>query len=257
MDLTRDIPPCGCTRSSSDGLSEVCAERNLSLENVYATPEDIADVSLRLKAWRGQDFCTLPFCHTVEAEALGAHIVSGNAPVGSRAGAPVFASLEEVLHARMPAEPKDRMAHMLAACALLAGRGEQVAFTLSGPVSILSCLIDIGAFFRAWRKDRDLACTVLSHLGEQLTPFARHMAEAGAVAISYADPPCTPAIVGPRCSREIAEEFTFGFVETLCAEIPDEVNILLCPLVLPLADGAARTGRARPHCLAAGRRVSL
>lgn len=149
------------------------------------------------------------------------------------------------------------MARMLAACALLADRGERVAFTLSGPVSILSCLIDTGAFFRTWRKDRGLTCTVLSHVGEQLVPFARRMAEAGAAAISYADPPCSPAIVGPRCSREIAEEFTFGFVETLCREIPDEVDILLCPLVLPPADGARRTGRARPRCLAADARIGL
>ncbi len=257
MALTQNTSSRGCARSASDGLSEVCAEGNLSLEDVYATPEGIADVSLRLKEWRGQGFCTLPFCHTVEAEALGAHIVSGNAPVGSRAGAPVFASLEEVLHVRMPTEPQGRMARMLAACALLADRGERVAFTLSGPVSILSCLVDIGTFFRAWRKDRDLACAALSHLGEQLTPFAHHMAEAGTAAISYADPPCAPAIVGPRCSREIAEEFTFGFVETLCREIPDEVDILLCPLALPPGGEGERAGRARVRCLAATARVSL
>lgn len=237
-----------CPFGTSDGVVETRAESGKQFKDMYATARGIADFALLLKAHRRQTFCTIPFCHTVEAEAMGADIVLGDKDAGTRAGEAVCTSLEQVLDVVMPPEPEGRMARMLEACCLLADEGEQVVFTLSGPVSVISCLADAGMFFKAWRKDRDVAMRVVNHIGDQLVPFVRHIAYAGATAISYADPPCAPGIVGPRCATDIAKEFTVPFIGRLCEEVPESTTILVCPLALPFAEVRAQKGRAKVRC---------
>ena len=59
--------------------------------------ETMAALSKALKRHDGASFCELPFCHTVEAEAMGGIINYGNEKTGPRAKEYICTSPEELL----------------------------------------------------------------------------------------------------------------------------------------------------------------
>ena len=60
-------------------------ELDLKFPDAYMQHETMAALSKALKRHDGASFCELPFCHTVEAEAMGGIINYGNEKTGPRA----------------------------------------------------------------------------------------------------------------------------------------------------------------------------
>lgn len=237
-----------CKFGNSDGVMETLCRLDTSFQAVYASHEAIADFALALKAQRGVGYCQLPFCHTLEAEAMGADILVGDQAGGARAGRLVYASLEEVCDQPIDCN-SGRIRNMLEACQLLKDRGEAVVFSISGPLSILSCLLDITLLFKAWRKDQPLVERLLGHLAKQLLEFTEMLCAAGA--ISYADPVGIPKILGPKSTKELTLGFTQPFLTRLQELCKGRANIYLCPMTAGVLEalGCAvlRDGHIAPY----------
>ena len=61
-----------CTYDNSAGISgEVTEGLNLTFPDAYLHRDTMAVLSKALKEYDNAAFCELPFCHTVEAEAMG------------------------------------------------------------------------------------------------------------------------------------------------------------------------------------------
>lgn len=218
-----------CKYGSSDGVMETLQRLRTDFTQVYASPEAIADFAVALKAQRGADSCQLPFCHTLEAEAMGGEILLGDETGGARAGRLMYDSLEEICR-RSIDYSGSRISNMFEACKLLKSRGETVVFSISGPLSILSCLLDITLLFKAWRKNEPQVRSLLTHLSDQLLHLTKEVCAAGADAISYADPVGIPKILGPKYTKEITRSFTHPFLIQMQELCKGRANIYLCPM---------------------------
>jgi uroporphyrinogen-III decarboxylase len=219
-----------CQNPDSDKVAEVRASLGASWEEVYASAEGISTLARAVRDARGQAFCLLPFCHTVEAEAMGARVNLGDEVSVARAGEPTCSSLRDVLGLELALDRTERLPRMLEATSLLARSGEKVMYSVSGPLSILSCLMDLGDVFREWRREPDLVREALAHLREQVAPYALAAARAGAASVELADPPAAVSIVGPRVAADVAELFTTPLVRELAQGMPASVEVVLCPL---------------------------
>ncbi|MGI6755937.1 MAG: uroporphyrinogen decarboxylase family protein [Atopobiaceae bacterium] len=206
----------------------------MSWQELYASPENIVRFALAEKNMRKKDFCRLPFCHTLEAEALGARITLGDDTAGTRAGKPMLTSTREVLALTADFAGSPRIRHMLEATRLLSAVHKQVVFCLTGPLSTLSCLVDTRVIFREWRRDPELARAVLAHLAKELAPLAQEACAAGASALEYADPPAAPTLVGPAFAERIWRDYSQGFLAQIVETRPD-MPVIVCPLVAPSA----------------------
>lgn len=81
-----EIKDFHCTYDNSAGINEeVTRKLNLQFPDAYMRWETMAAISKALKMHDGASFCELPFCHTVEAEAMGGVINYGNEKTGPRA----------------------------------------------------------------------------------------------------------------------------------------------------------------------------
>ncbi|TLM80079.1 MAG: uroporphyrinogen decarboxylase, partial [Actinobacteria bacterium] len=162
----------------------------------------------------------VPFCITVEAEALGSLVDLGDAAVEPRvtdygAGEPA-----EVMARPLPNPQKDgRLPVVLAAINLLArhSSGVPVIGNLTGPVSLATSVMDPMKFFRLMRKDRESIHLMLDYLTEHLVCFARRQIAAGADVIAIADPTATGEILGSNNFREFVTPLLVRLVREIRA----------------------------------------
>ena len=82
-----------CTYSNSVGIcDEVTSGLGLEFPDAYMHSGTMQTLAKAIKAHDDSDFVLLPFCRTVEAEAMGAVLNYGDSNTGPRAKDPICAS---------------------------------------------------------------------------------------------------------------------------------------------------------------------
>ena len=93
-----DIREYKCTYSNSVGISaEVTEGLGLEFPDAYMHSGTMQTLAKAIKKHDDSDFVLLPFCRTVEAEAMGAVLNYGDSNTGPRAKDPICANMDEVL----------------------------------------------------------------------------------------------------------------------------------------------------------------
>lgn len=195
---------------------------------LYANVSNIIALATAERQAGGRDFLLLPFCHTVEAKAMGAIIQPADETAGPRPGA-------YTLSAPCALRPVEIAAHLdvrqlLDACTTLTQGGAQVVYQLSGPISILSCLMDLSALFKDWRKSPRQVQDCLDSIRAMLLDYAQALCGTGIAWISYADPAGSPDILGPKYTALLNEWFTLPFLKELSQICGTRCTLLICPL---------------------------
>ena len=141
MNTIRDFK---CTYGNSVGIQEeITRDLPLKFPDAYCHRDSLAMLSKAVKDHDGASFCLLPFCRTIETEALGASIRLGDDKTGPRAGSYVCQSMEELLQLPKLNLQTPRLQETLAALSMLKQQGEITAYELTGPFTILNSLIDV------------------------------------------------------------------------------------------------------------------
>lgn len=225
-----EIKDFKCTYDNSAGISgEVTKGLHLTFPDAYLHRDTMVTLSKALKEHDGAAFCELPFCHTVEAEALGGIINYGNDKAGPRAKEYICSSVEELLDLPQMDLSSGRIQEVLLACRELRRQGEHVVLQVSGPFTILNVLIDAKYVFKAMRKQPELINQVFWKLGDGILNFMKEAEKCGVTMISYADSSGGLNILGPKMSQQVVESFTYEFLKKAREELSLETLILLCP----------------------------
>lgn len=226
----KKIVDFSCTYDNAAGISPEVTERlNLSFPDAYLHSETMEVLAREIKRQEGSTFCELPFCHTVEAEAMGGKIRMGDGRTGPRAGTPVCRTWQDVLELPDIDFSEGRIAQVLTACKNLCSQGETVVLDISGPFTILNSLMDGKDLFPLMRKAPEAMERILRKMEENIFAFAVEAAGAGVKMISYADSAGGVNILGPKHGAWIAEVFTYPLMKKLEAALPEDVLVLLCP----------------------------
>lgn len=212
-------------------IEEAAAELELKFPDAYKNQKDMERLARAVKEKEGADFCILPFCHTLEAEALGAVIHYGDARTGPRAKEHICASLKEVLELPQIDYTKGRIHEVLSACKSLSGQKEKVVLQVSGPFTILDALIDAGHVYRGMKKEPQLMKEIFWKLGEEILRFVEEAKENGVGMISYADSSGGVNILGPKRAEQVVNDFTYEYMKRMERIADGRMLILLCPKV--------------------------
>ena len=225
-----EIKDFNCTYDNSVGISaEVTEGLSLTFPDAYLHWDTMAKLSKALKEHDGASFCELPFCHTVEAEAMGGVINYGNEKTGPRAKEYICTTPEELLELPEIDFSKGRIHDVLLACQELRNQGEQVVLQVSGPFTILNVLIDARYVFKAMRKKPDVMKEVFWKLGKQILKYIEEAKKYGVELISYADSSGGVNILGPKMTEQVVNDFTYDFLKEAEKLTDDHLMILLCP----------------------------
>ena len=199
----------------------------------YTLPDGHSDAGLMEKLSReisrltGFENYGVPFCMTVEAEALGSGIDLGSLTCEPKIKQERFASVSDAdIALPEKAGLGERVRVTASAVSKLTGGDIPVIGSITGPVSTAASLVDPMMFLRELRKDKENAHRVLSAVTNWLVSYALVLRESGADIIAIADPTATGEILGPRFFEEYALTYINRLVSELrSTEIPVIVHI--------------------------------
>lgn len=219
-----------CTYDNAAGVNqEAVGHLSLTFPDAYQHWESMASIALALKDYEGAGFCELPFCHTVEAEAMGGLVNYGNEKAGPRAKEYIYTDAEELLDLREIDFSKGRIHEVLLACKHLREKGENVVLEIAGPFTILNVLIDARFIFKAMRKKPEVMRQVFAKIERELLHYIEEALKYDVNLISYADSSGGLNILGPKMAAQVVDDFTYEFLKKAEKLVNEDSMILLCP----------------------------
>ena len=219
-----------CDYSNSIGISrEVTEPLDLDFPEAYKRADTMAVLSKAVKDHDGAGFCMLPFCRTVEMEAVGGNVNYGDANSMPRSADPICASPEDFLALPDIDFSTGRIQEVLNACRILADEGEHVCLEIVGPWTQMQSLMESRHVFKMQRKQPELTLQIMNKIGNQLLRYVDEAAKYGVEIITYADSAGTLEILSPKIMEQATREFTYPFMKKLVEHIGDDMVIQLCP----------------------------
>ncbi|MBM7625036.1 uroporphyrinogen decarboxylase family protein [Sporohalobacter salinus] len=218
-------------KCTSDDLEEIPQEvidnTGLNFPKAHTNKDDISTLAKALKEDKGDKICRVPFCVTVEAEALGADIKLGNNNVGPRVNDYIFDSVEDLGDIGELDLTNGRIKEVLTAVETLSQEGEFVILSVEGPLTIISSLIDPINFYKGIKKNKEVINKFMEVIEDSIVKYILAGINKGAKIISYADPAGSMDIVGPKIYKEINGQVTYNVLQRIEDELDSEI-IHLC-----------------------------
>jgi [methyl-Co(III) methanol-specific corrinoid protein]:coenzyme M methyltransferase len=203
-----DRPPVICPGGMMNAaVTEVMEKTGHTLPEAHHEGALMADLAYAVYEHTGFENFGLPFCMTIEAEALGSAVDYGSRTCEPKIEREVFSSVQEAVLAPGGAIEKNKRAGaLLEAVSSLSKKYPDVPVigSVTGPLSTAASLVSPMSFFKALRRDKEGVHRFLDLVTGELIRWARRIADNGAAAISIADPSATGEILGPRLFAEYA-----------------------------------------------------
>ena len=219
-----------CTYDNSIGIyKEITEKMDLQFPEAYKHFDSMAMLSEELKKYDKAVFCELPFCHTVEGEAMGGSINYGDENIGPRAKDYICTTAEEILALPEIDYSKGRISEVLKACKYLREKGENVVLYVSGPFTIMNVLIEPRHIFKIFKKNPEAMKDIFNKFQSEILRFIAEAQKSGVNMISYGDSSGGLNILGPKFSEEVVEMFTYPLLKSMEQSINNETIVLLCP----------------------------
>ena len=157
----------------------------------------------------------VPFCMTVEAEAMGAPVDFGSDIYEPHVMKYVIESVEDYKKLT-PLDPTTGRAKIvLDAIKILKEETKDVPIVgnITGPVSTASSMMEPVVFYKQLRKKNKESHEYMEFICEQLKRFGLEQIKAGADVITISDPSGTGEILGPKLFEEFAVKYINELVD--------------------------------------------
>ncbi|MDR1929263.1 MAG: methylcobamide--CoM methyltransferase [Treponema sp.] len=223
-----DRPPVICPGGMMNAaVVEVMEKNGHTLPAAHHEGGLMGDLAGDVYEQTGFENFGLPFCMTIEAEALGSVVDYGSLGCEPKISREAFSSVGELREEPPGIIQKNRRAEaVINAVHRLSKQYPDVPVigSVSGPLSTAASIVDPMTFLKELRRDKEGAHRVLDYVTDRLIEYAKLIAENGAAVISIADPTATGEILGPRL---------FGEYALPCINrIADAVHVLGLPVIV-------------------------
>jgi uroporphyrinogen-III decarboxylase len=217
-----------CNQNDNENIPiDIIKDSNIRFPDFHTKREDIAYISKSLKNYKNDTICKVPFCTTVEAEALGAYINLGDEKSSPRIKSYAYNSLDELFSIKEIDFDKGRIKEVLESIKILSNEGEIVSLNVCGPITIISLLIDLKYFYKGIRKNKDEIYDFMKVIEDNIVNYIIKAYKNGARIISYSDPVGDINIVGPKVYEEVVSKTTLNIINRILDRF-DDVVIHLC-----------------------------
>ncbi|MEI8244320.1 MAG: uroporphyrinogen decarboxylase family protein [Lentisphaerota bacterium] len=206
-----DRPPVICMGGMMNAaVTEIVKGSEARLPAAHFDAALMATLVGQVQVATGFENYGIPFCMTIEAEALGSQIDPGTELCEPKVAKEIFPSVDALVKKNI----KDicdhsRVAVVVEAIRQLAGRnsGIPVVASLTGPVSTAASIVDPMTFLKEMRKNPEGVHRLMSYVTAFLKEFAGRAFAAGADVVAIGDPTATGEILGPRAFEEFAVRY--------------------------------------------------
>lgn len=219
----KNIKLLKCIGNENDKIpNTLLNELGFHYEEANNNTMKIIALSKAIKEYNHTNYCTLPFCHTVEAEAFGSSIVIDN-NVGNHIVKYVINEKDEFDKITKIDLSNGRIAKVLEAISVLKNEGEKVCLNITGPTSLATSIMDSQLFYRSIRKEKDSIITLMEIIEDSIVEFILKAVSLGVDIISYADPTGTIDIVGPKFYQDISGKYTYKILKRIESKLGNTI----------------------------------
>ncbi len=191
----------------------IIARTGIRFPKAHLDQEQMMILAKELKEYKKDQIVRIPFCVTVEAEALGGRIKLGDDKSGPRVDQYVFLDIEELGKIKEIDLSRGRIKEVLDSVEGLSREDETVALNVEGPFTIIASLIDPMIFYKGIRKHKEIVDKFMKIIEDNVVAYILGGIERGAKIISYGDPVGSLDIVGPKVYKEISGQTTYNILK--------------------------------------------
>jgi len=213
-------------------LYSIIRDEHLPYPGIHTEKDSMVRYARRLQGVCEIDNYGVPFCMTVEAEDFGAPVDLGDPFKEPRVTGYIANRLDGILNINPVACSRHKVT--LQAIEELSGGNIPVIGNITGPVSLLTSLIEPTCVYRAMARQEGKIKEALGHIMPHLIDFAREQIQAGADVIMVSDPGASGDIVGGH-HGECIVPFIQDIVDSVKRQrIP--VILHICGDVMPIIE---------------------
>ncbi|MDR1921071.1 MAG: methylcobamide--CoM methyltransferase, partial [Candidatus Adiutrix sp.] len=224
-----DRPPCICPGGMMNMITrELMEKAETSWPQAHAEAGLMAELAAASYGTGCFENYGLPFCLTVEAEAMGAGVDLGTMDREPHIVEYAIDSVEQWSDLPPLDAEKGRLKVVLEAIKILKNRAGSVPIigNLSGPISLAGSLMAPGVFFKELRRKKEPAKAFMNFITEQSLYFGLKQMEAGADFIAVSDPSASGEILGPALFDEYARPALTKIIAGLKTAFPETAVIV-------------------------------
>lgn len=220
-----DRPPCVCPGGMMNAVIRDVMERSgCGWPESHSDAEKMAKLSLAMYREGCFENCGVPFCMTVEAEAMGASVDMGGMDTEPHVVNSPLSLIDDYLSLRPMNLSEGRAAVTIEAIRIIRREEPDVPVVgcVTGPISTAGTLLDMAKLLIAMRKKPEQCHGLISFVSGEILRFARAMIEAGADAVCLAEPSGTGEILGGK----MFAEYSVKYVNDITDQLDDVVRIV-------------------------------
>lgn len=225
-----DRPPFICLGGMMNtAIEEVMDLTENKWPEAHSNAELMAGLAAGIYEQGGFENFGVPFCMTVEAEAMGAKVFLGTKINEPRVTSYPLQSMEDWMKLKRINPEEGRVKVVLDAIKILWDKNPQVPLVanLVGPISVATSLIEPTIFYKDMRKNPQIVHKMMTFITENLIFFGKTQLKAGANVLAVSEPSGTGEILGPALFREFSAPYLNKIVGALkdYAEIGTIIHI--------------------------------
>lgn len=206
-----DRPPVICPGGMMTMASrEVMVKTGCRWPHVHRDADKMAILSSAMHDETGMENLGIPFCMTIEAEALGGEVEDGDEVTEPKIVTYPMRTVQEWRELKSLDPLRDgRLPTVLDCTAELAQARPDtpVIGNLVGPLSFATSVVDAIILFKALKKEPAECHSMLSFLTDNIVRYGEALIESGADVMVIADPSATGEILGSKLFREFAAPY--------------------------------------------------
>lgn len=202
-----DRPPCICP----GGMMNMVVEELMDLTGckwpeAHSNPILMANLAAGVYESGAFENCGVPFCMTIEAEAMGAEVSLGTKINEPRVTEYIIDSVCDWKKLKRINVNEGRSKVVIDAIKILKEKNKDIPViaNLTGPVSLASSLMEPTIYYKELVKKSKEAHEFMDFVTENLIDFGKAQLEAGADVLAISDPSGTGELLGPKMFREFA-----------------------------------------------------
>ncbi|MBC3796156.1 MtaA/CmuA family methyltransferase [Acetobacterium tundrae] len=220
-----DKPPCICPGGMMNMISrDIMVKSGCLWPEAHMDSEKMAALTYALNEAGGFENYGVPFCMTVEAEAMGAKVNMGDLICEPHVVDSPLKSTSQVNLLKQIDVNSGRVKVVLDTIKILKAKNTDVPIigNVTGPVSTAGTLVDMSVLMREFRKKPVDAEKLLNFIVENLVVYAKAQVSAGADVVCISEPSGTGEILGPKIFRD----FTIKYVNRVLDAVDVPVKIV-------------------------------
>jgi [methyl-Co(III) methanol-specific corrinoid protein]:coenzyme M methyltransferase len=213
-----DRPPCICPGGMMNMIVEdVMDKTGCKWPEAHSNPILMANLAAGVYENGGFENYGVPFCMTIEAEAMGAKVFLGTKINEPRVTEYIIESVSDWKILKEININEGRAKVVLDAIRILKekDKGVPVVANLTGPVSLASSLMEPTIYYKELVKKRKEAHEFMDFVTENLIAFGKAQLEVGADVLAISDPSGTGELLGPRMFNEYAIPYLNKIINAL------------------------------------------